>query len=177
MGFAVRTSGDPLAAQNAVRAAFHSVDPTLPIAGVATMDQLIEQSTGSRRFAMLLLGGFAALAMVLASIGLYGVMSYTVTQRSRELGVRVALGADTRAVMGLVMGQGARLALVGVGIGLATSLAVTRLLKNMLFNLSATDPATFVSISLLLIAVALLASYLPARRATRVDPMQSLRAE
>jgi putative ABC transport system permease protein len=177
MGFAVRTSGEPRAAENAVRAAFRSVDPTLPIAGVATMHTLIEQSTGARRFAMLLLGGFAALAMVLASIGLYGVMSYTVTQRARELGVRVALGADARAVMALVMGQGARLALVGVGIGLAASLAVTRLLKNMLFNLSATDPTTFISISLLLIAVALLASYLPARRATRVDPMQSLRAE
>jgi ABC-type antimicrobial peptide transport system permease subunit len=177
MGFAVRTSGDPLAAENSVRAAFRSVDPNLPIAGVSTMDNLIEQSTGSRRFAMLLLGGFAALAMVLASIGLYGVMSYTVTQRARELGVRVALGADTRAVMALVMGQGARLALVGVGIGLAASLAVTRLLKNMLFNLSATDPTPFVTISLLLIVLALLASYLPARRATRVDPMQSLRAE
>jgi ABC-type antimicrobial peptide transport system permease subunit len=126
---------------------------------------------------MLLLGGFAALAMVLASIGLYGVMSYMVTQRSRELGVRVALGANTRDVLGLVLGQGAKLALLGVVIGLAASFAVTRVMTNMLFNVSATDPLTFVVISLLLISVALVASYLPARRATKVDPIVALRAE
>jgi ABC-type antimicrobial peptide transport system permease subunit len=126
---------------------------------------------------MLLLGGFAALAMVLASIGLYGVMSYMVTQRSRELGVRVALGANTRDVLRLVLGQGARLALGGVVIGLAAAFAVTRVMTKMLFNVSATDPVTFVVISLLLIGVAMLASYLPARRATKVDPIVALRAE
>jgi predicted permease len=177
MGYTVRTSGDPLALANAVRGAIRSVDPDLAMANVSTMDALIEGSTGPRRFAMLLLGGFALLALTLASIGLYGVMSYTVTQRTRELGVRMALGAEAREVMGLVLRQGLRLALVGVGIGLLASLLMTRLLKSMLYDLSATDPVTFASISLLLIAVALIASYLPARRATKVDPIVALRAE
>lgn len=177
LGFTVRTTGDPLAALGTVRAAIRAVDPDLPVAGVETMERLIDQSTGSRRFAMLLLGGFALLAMVLASIGLYGVMSYTVTQRSRELGVRLALGADRREVLSLVLGQGFRLALTGVAVGLVVSLAVTRVMKNMLFNLSTTDPLTFLTIALLLVAVALVASYLPARRATRVDPIVALRSE
>ena len=177
LGFTVRTAGDPLAALGTVRAAVRSVDPDLPVAGVDTMERLIDQSTGSRRFAMLLLGGFALLAMVLASIGLYGVMSYTVTQRSRELGVRLALGADPRAVLGLVLGQGFRLAITGVALGLIVALAVTRVMKNMLFNLSAVDPLTFLTIALLLVAVALLASYLPALRATRVNPIEALRSE
>jgi putative ABC transport system permease protein len=149
----------------------------MPLANVNTMEDLIAQSTGSRRFAMLLLGGFAVLAMTLASIGLYGVMSYTVTQRARELGVRLALGADQREVLGLVLRQGLRLALTGVGIGLVAAFAVTRVMKNMLFNLSATDPLTFLAIAVLLVAVALLASYLPALRATRVDPIVALRSE
>ena len=177
LGFTVRTTGDPLAALGAVRAAVRSVDPELPLANVASMDHLIEQSTGTRRFAMLLLGGFAMLAMTLASIGLYGVMSYTVTQRARELGVRLALGADAREVLGLVLLQGLRLALTGVAIGLLAAFAVTRVMKNMLFNLSATDPLTFLTIALLLVAVALVASYLPALRATRVDPIVALRSE
>jgi putative ABC transport system permease protein len=121
--------------------------------------------------------GFSLLAMTLASIGLYGVMSYTVSQRSRELGVRLALGADSREVLGLVLVQGLRLALAGVVIGLVAAFAVTRVMKNMLFGLSSTDPLTFVAISLLLVAVALVASYLPALRATRVDPVVALRTE
>ncbi len=177
LGLVVRTESDPLRALGVVRAAVHSVDPDLPLAGVTTMGDLIDQSTGARRFAMLLLGGFAVLAMVLASVGLYGVMSYTVTQRAREFGLRVALGAKSGEVVALVLRQGARLALTGVAIGLVVAFAVTRALKTMLFDLSATDPVTFVTISLLLVAVALLASYLPARRATRVDPMVALRAE
>ena len=177
LGFTVRTTGDPLAALGTVRAAVRSVDPELPLANIASMDHLIEQSTGTRRFAMLLLGGFALLAMTLASIGLYGVMSYTVTQRARELGVRLALGADAREVLGLVLLQGLRLALTGVAIGLLAAFAVTRVMKNMLFDLSATDPLTFLTIALLLVAVALVASYLPALRATRVDPIVALRSE
>jgi putative ABC transport system permease protein len=177
LGLVVRTTGEPMSAVAAMRAAVRSVDPDVPLAQINTMEALIEGTTGSRRFSMLLLGGFAALAMILASIGLYGVMSYMVTQRSRELGVRVALGANTRDVLGLVLGQGAKLAFAGVAIGLVASFAVTRVMTRMLFDVSATDPVTFVVISLLLIAVALLASYLPARRATKVDPIVALRAE
>ena len=177
LGYTVRTTGDPLAALGAVRAAVRSVDPDLPLANVNTMEKLIESSTGQRRFAMLLLVGFALLAMTLASIGLYGVMSYTVSQRARELGVRLALGAGSREVLGLVLIQGLRLTLAGVAIGLVAAVGVTRVMKNMLFGLSTTDPLTFVSISLLLVAVALVASYLPALRATRVDPVVALRTE
>ena len=177
LGYVVRTAGDPMAALPSVRAAVRSVDPELPLANVNTMEKLIESSTGQRRFAMLLLIGFSLLAMTLASIGLYGVMSYTVSQRSRELGVRLALGADSREVLGLVLGQGLRLALAGVVIGLVAAFGVTRVMKNMLFGLSSTDPLTFVAISLLLVAVALVASYLPALRATRVDPVVALRTE
>jgi putative ABC transport system permease protein len=177
LGYVVRTAGDPMAALSSVRAAVRSVDPELPLANVNTMEQLIDSSTGQRRFAMLLLIGFSLLAMTLASIGLYGVMSYTVSQRSRELGVRLALGAGSREVLGLVLAQGLRLAFAGVVIGLVTAFGVTRVMKNMLFGLSSTDPLTFVTISLLLVAVALVASYLPALRATRVDPVVALRTE
>jgi putative ABC transport system permease protein len=177
LGYVVRGAGDPMAALPSVRAAVRSVDPELPLANVSTMEQLIDGSTGQRRFAMLLLIGFSLLAMTLASIGLYGVMSYTVSQRSRELGVRLALGADSREVLGLVLVQGLRLALAGVVIGLVAAFGVTRVMKNMLFGLSSTDPLTFVAISLLLVAVALVASYLPALRATRVDPVVALRTE
>jgi len=173
----VRTAGDPMAALGAVRAAVRSVDPDLPIANPSDMESLIESTTGPRRFAMVLLAGFAGLALTLASIGLYGVMSFVVTQRERELGVRMALGAATRDVLGLVLGQGVRLALGGVLIGLAAAFAVTRVMKGMLFEVSATDPVTFAAIALLLVGVAALASYLPARRAMRVDPIEALRAE
>ena len=177
MGFTVRTAGDPLAALATIRRTVASVDPDLPLAGAATMESLIDSSLGSRRVAMLLLGGFAALALVLASVGLYGVMSYTVTQRAREMGVRLALGAASADVLGLVLRQGVNLTLLGVGIGLVTAVAVTRVMKTMLFGVGATDPLTFVTIPLVLLAVALLATYLPARRATRTDPIVALRAE
>jgi putative ABC transport system permease protein len=177
LGYAVRTAGDPLAALGVVRAAVRSVDPNLPLDQPKSMDALIGQSLGPRRFGMLLLAGFAVLALVLASIGLYGVMSYTVTQRARELGVRLALGASTRDVVGLVLVQGVRLVLIGVGIGLVAALSLTRVMRTLLFDVSTTDPITFAAISLLLLAVALLASYLPARRATVVDPVVALRTE
>ncbi|MEO8633671.1 MAG: ABC transporter permease [Gemmatimonadales bacterium] len=177
LAYAVRVSGDPKAIASLVRQAVASVDADLPVSNVSTMDELIEGTTGPRRFAMLLLGSFSVLAAALAAIGLYGVMSYTVTQRSRELGVRLALGAVQRDVLKLVLGQGLRLALIGVGVGLVAALVLTRLLRSMLFNVSATDPLTFVLIPLLLLAVTLLASWIPARRATRVDPAVVLRAD
>ena len=176
-GYTVRTAGQPLQAVNAIRAAIRSVDGDVPISQVNTMDALIDEANGPRRFAMVLLGSFAALAMILASIGLYGVMSYIVTQRERELGVRVALGASTREVLGLVLGQGLKLVVVGIALGLAASLGLTRFMERMVFNVSTTDPLTFAAMSLMLILVALLASYLPARRATKVDPIEALRAE
>jgi len=177
LNLAIRTTGDPMAAAGAVRAAINGLDPDLPVTNVRTMDQLIEASTGQRRFAMLLLGLFSGIALLLASVGLYGVMSYTVTQRAPELGVRMALGAGARDVLRLVLGQGMRLALLGVGIGLLAALAVTRLLRSMLFGVSATDPLTYLGISLLLLGVTLVACWLPAHRATRVDPVVVLRAD
>ena len=176
-GFTVRTTVSPLAELPAVTTAVHGVDADLPLANVHSMDDLVQGTLGSRRFAMLLLTGFAALAMVLASIGLYGVMSYTVSQRSRELGVRLALGAATSDVLGLVLRQGVTLALAGVGVGLVAAFALTRVMRTMLFGVGATDPLTFVTIPLVLVAVAMLATYLPARRATRTDPIVALRAE
>ncbi len=172
-----RTAAPPATVLGAVRAAVHSVDPNLPLANVHTMDDLVGDSLGARRFAMALLGGFAVLAILLASIGLYGVMSYTVTQRIRELGVRLALGADRGQVLGLVLRQGAMLALIGVGIGLVAALAVTRVMSGMLYDVGATDPVTFAATAIALVGVALLASYFPARRATRIDPLAALRQE
>ena len=141
------------------------------------MEQAISASVASPRFLMLLIGLFAALALVLTAVGIYGVVSYSVGQRTREIGIRMALGAPRRIVLGLVLGQGMKVALVGIGIGLAGSLALTRLIANQLFEVSPTDPATFVLIAVLLALVATAACYLPARRATKVDPMLSLRYE
>ncbi|MEP6590070.1 MAG: ABC transporter permease [Gemmatimonadota bacterium] len=189
MTFAVRTSGDPLAATAGVRGALKPIDPDIAIANIHQMDELISISTGPRRFSMVLLTVFSLLAAGLAAIGLYGVMSYSVTQRAKELGVRLALGASPRAVRQMVMSQGMRLAMVGIGFGLVAALALTTLLKaldtkaavgatdRLLFDVSATDPLTFVGIPLLLLGVTLFASWLPARRATTVDPVEALRGE
>lgn len=177
MVMAVRTSGDPLAIVPQVKAAIKTVDADLPMSNINPMNQLIEDSTGSRRFSMVLLAVFSSLAAALAAIGLYGVMSFTVTQRSKELGVRLALGAVPADVLKLVLHQGMKLVAVGVGIGLTAALILSRVLQSMLFNVSATDPLTFVSIALLLMGVTLIATWLPARRATRVDPVVVLRDE
>ncbi len=178
LAYAVRAgAGDPLAQVRSVRTALKSVDPDLPLSNVNTMAQLVDDSTGSRRFSMVLLAVFSGLAAALAAIGLYGVMSFIVTQRARELGVRLALGAKSVDVLGLVLRQGMWLVALGVALGLAAALILTRVLQTMLFNLSATDPLTFLVISLLLVGVTLLATWLPARRATRVDPSVVLREE
>ncbi|HWO03112.1 MAG TPA: FtsX-like permease family protein, partial [Blastocatellia bacterium] len=140
-------------------------------------EERLRQSLSQPRFSTVLLGLFACVALMLAAVGIFGVMSYVVTQRTHEIGIRMALGAQRRDVLKLVVGHGMRLTLIGLGIGLAASLALTRLMSSLLFAVSPTDPLTFVAISLLLVAVALLATYLPARRATKVDPMIALRYE
>ena len=173
----VRTAGDPESQVAAVTDAARSIDGNVTVYDVKTMEQRLSDSLARRRFAMLALGLFAVLAMVLAAVGIYGVMSYSVTQRTREIGIRMALGAPSRDVLKLVVGQGMLLAAVGVSIGLASAFAATRLMTSLLFGVSATDPVTFVIPGVVLAGVALLACYIPARRATRVDPMVALRCE
>jgi ABC-type antimicrobial peptide transport system permease subunit len=153
------------------------VDPDQPVYEVLTMQEVIDRSVANRRLNLLLLGTFAVIALVLAAAGLYGVISYLVAQRTRELGIRMALGAARPSVLALVVGQGMALAGLGVAIGLVSAFAVTRFLSSQLFGVGATDPSTFVGVSLLLVGVAFLASLLPAMRATRVDPVAALRDE
>jgi putative ABC transport system permease protein len=141
------------------------------------MTKLVDDAVARRRFNALLTGVFAAVALILASVGIFGVLNYTVTQRTQEIGLRVALGAQTRDVLRLVLGQGVRLIVTGLGIGLLASFALTRVLAGMLFGVTPTDPLTFATVSLLLAAVALLACYIPARRAMKVDPLRALRYE
>ena len=144
---------------------------------IRTVEFLVNRATADRKFLMALMGIFATLALVLTIIGLYGVISYLVNQRTQEIGIRMALGAQMRDIMGLVLKQGMVLVLTGVGLGLAAAWMLTRVMSRLLFQVSATDPLTFVGISLLLITVALLACYIPARRATKVDPLVALRYE
>jgi putative ABC transport system permease protein len=177
LAFAVRTAGDPAQYVNQMRRAVRSVDPDQPISDVRTMDELIAQSVGQRRLSMLLLSLFSGIALVLASVGIYGLMSYSVTQRARELGVRIALGARRGDVLGLVLRQGMSLALVGIMVGVGAAFALTRLIGSQLYGVRATDPATFLGVALLLGATALVANLLPALRATRVDPAVVLREE
>jgi len=173
----VRTASNPLAIVAAVRDVIHKVDPNLPLTRVMTMDGLLSDSVSPRRFSAALIGIFAALALLLAAVGIYGVMSYTVSQRTQEIGVRMALGAQVDHVRGMILGQTLKLTLLGVGIGLAGSFVVARFLASLLFGVGTYDPITFLGVAVLLIAVALAASYMPARRAMRVDPIVALRYE
>jgi len=175
--FVARSNADALSLAGAARHAVNSVDPELPVYDVATMQELVAQSVSEPRFNTVLLGVFAGLALVLATLGIYGVMSYTVTQRRHEIGVRMALGAERRDVLRLVVGQGLILTSIGVAIGLAGAFGLTRFLAGFLFGVRPTDPITFVTISVLLMAVSAAASYIPARRAMKVDPMVALRYE
>jgi predicted permease len=172
---AIRTDGDPLRFTSAVREQVRALDKDQGISAVRTMDDLVEEEVGQRRLLVILLGSFAGVALMLALIGIYGVIAYSVAQRTREMGIRRALGAQHGDILRLVVVQGFRLAVAGVAIGLAGAYGLTRLMESLLFHVSATDPATFVGVALLFLFVALAASYTPARRATRIDPMAALR--
>src|SRR5205085_1088331 len=173
----VRTTADAASMTGGVRQAVWAVDKDQPISNRRTMDQVFAAAISKERFQTLLLGLFAALALVLACVGLYGVISYSVAQRTHEIGVRVALGAQSVDVLKLVIRQGMTLTLVGLIVGIGTGLAVTRVLTDMLYGVTATDPVTFGFVPALLLVVAFLACYVPARRATRVDPLEALRYE
>jgi putative ABC transport system permease protein len=174
---AVQTSTTPEALTSAIREQVRGLDPDQPVTSVRTMDQLLSRTLSEAKFSLLLFGLFAALALVLAAIGIYGVIATGVTQRTHEIGLRMALGAQKRDILRMVIGQGMMLVLLGVAAGLASAVVLTRLMSTLLFGVSATDPMTLTLITLLLAAVALLACYLPARRATKVDPMVALRYE
>jgi len=173
----VRTTGDPLKLAPSVRQQIWAINPNIPVVDVMAMEQIVAESIAPRRFQMLLFGAFAAVALLLAAVGVYGVISYSVSRRTHEIGIRMALGARPHDVLLMVVRQGMTLVIVGVTIGLTAAVALTRVMKSLLFELSATDPATFAVIASLLIGVALLACYLPARRAMKVDPMVALRHE
>jgi putative ABC transport system permease protein len=178
MSLVVRAqSGDPMRLAAPIRAELAAIDKNQPVHSFKPLAATVSELVAPQRFTTMLLSGFAGLAALLAAIGIYGVMSYTVTQRTREIGVRVALGAQARDVLRVVMKQGVILVAVGLTIGLAASFALTRLISDLLFGVEATDPATLVAITLLLLVVALVASYIPARRATKVDPLIALRYE
>jgi putative ABC transport system permease protein len=173
----IRTTVEPLSLSEPVRQAIWKVDAEQPMWKIRTVEFLVNRSTADRKFLMALMGIFAAVALVLTIVGLYGVISYLVNQRTQEIGIRMALGAQMRDIMGMVLKQGMVLVLTGVVLGLAAAWLLTRLMSRLLYQVSATDPLTFVGISLMLVSVALLACYIPARRATKVDPLVALRYE
>jgi predicted permease len=173
--FVARTAVEPAALAPAVRRAVWSLDRSVTISQVQTMEQVVTQANARPRFYLLLLGTFAAVALILAAVGIYGVISYSVSRRRHEIGLRMALGAGERDVLRLVVRQGMRVALAGAGAGLAGALVLTRLMSTLLYGVGSNDPVTFSLVTLVLTAVALLASYIPARRATRIDPLVALR--
>jgi len=173
----LRTEGDPAAVAGLVRKAVERHDPREVIYGMQSLDSVMAGSLAARRITMILLGVFALLALVLACVGIYGVISFVVARRTHEIGVRMALGAERRDVMRLVLGEGVRMVLAGLTAGVAAALGLTRLIAGLLFGVAPQDPLTFASVAILLTAVALLACYFPARRAVRVDPVVALRHE
>jgi putative ABC transport system permease protein len=170
------SDADTRSVTSAARGILRDLDPEIP-PKFQTFQQVYSASLGSRKFNVMLIGFFGITALLLATTGVFGVMAYSVSRRTRELGVRIALGATSRDVLRMVLGQGMRTILIGVAIGIAGSFALTRTLSSLLFGVTATDPVTFAGVTLLLIAVAMLACYIPARRATKVDPMVALRYE
>jgi predicted permease len=177
MDVVLRTTQDPASIAASAREAIHAVNPDLPIANVRTMNDVVSESMAQPRFVMLLLGAFGGLALLLAAVGMYGVISYNVAQRTQEIGICMALGAQRRNILQMVLGQGGRLVCAGVAIGLVVAVAVTRVMSSFLYGVQATDPATFAAVVILLALVAFAACYIPARRAMKVDPMVALRHE
>jgi putative ABC transport system permease protein len=177
MTFVVRAGRDPAALAAAARAAVRQLDPTQPIAGVRTLERVVADSVAPRRFALQLLGIFACLALALAAVGVYGVTYDSIVQRTRELGLRIALGAQPRQVLSLLAARAGALVVLGLAIGLAAALAATRAMSSMLYGVSPADPATYAGGALLLILAALLAVWIPGRRATHLDPMTALRSD
>ena len=177
MIFMVRAQRNPLSLSEPARRIIRGLDPAQPIAEIRTMEDLLGENFARQRFSAWLLSGFSMVALVLAGVGIYGVLAYSVTERTRELGVRAALGADSARIIALVLKTGARPVVGGLVIGVAGALALTGLLKSLLFGIGPRDPLTFIVVPCLLAAVALIAAYLPARRAARLDPMDALRAE
>jgi putative ABC transport system permease protein len=177
MNIVVRSAGDPAMLSTVVRQSIHAIDPDEATSTFRTMDNVIALSAAGDRFNTLLLGAFGAIALLLTAAGIFGVLSYLVTQRTREIGLRMALGAQPQEVLRVIVGHGLRLVLLGLCIGVAAALVVTRWMSSVLFDVKPTDPLTFASVAVLLTVVAFLASYVPARRAMRVDPMVALRYE
>jgi putative ABC transport system permease protein len=175
--FAIRTASDPLDVAMAVRQAVHQVDNDQPVIQLRSMQEVISESIWRQHVSASLLGIFAAIALVLAAVGIYGVISYSISRRTHELGIRSALGATRRDVLELVLRDGLRLTLIGVVAGIILAFGLTRTLRSLLFGVTSTDPVTFAGMVVLLVTTALLACYIPARRATRVDPMVALRYE
>jgi ABC-type antimicrobial peptide transport system permease subunit len=175
--YVVRFTTVPPNVESVLRQAVESVNPTLVARRARVADDYLREALAPTRFTLALLGAFAGVALVLAVVGLYGSIAYTVTQRTREIGIRIALGASSKAVTRLVVGDGVRLAMLGLVIGIGTAIATTRTLSSLLYAVTASDPATFAVIAALVAAVAVAASYLPARRAVRVDPVDALRAD
>jgi putative ABC transport system permease protein len=173
----IRTERNALGSANAVRQQIRSLDPNQTVPNSDTLENLISRSIAPQRFNLALLSVFASIGLLLTLVGVYGVMSYHVAENTREIGIRVALGAQRRDILKLVIGQGLALALIGVAVGMALALGVTRLMDSLLFGVTTTDPLTFAIVAILFGAVALVACYLPARRATKVDPMIALRCE
>ncbi|MCP5119353.1 MAG: FtsX-like permease family protein [bacterium] len=175
--YVLRTTGDPTALSGSIRQAVLAIDPGRPVHNLRSMEEMLAGSLVPQRFAVTLLAIFAGLALAMAALGLYGVISYSVTQRTREIGIRAALGARNRQVLAMVVLSGMRFAAAGIAAGLAGALALSRLLESQLFETSAFDPLTFGAVAAVLTLVTLLACYLPARRATKVDPVVALRYE
>jgi putative ABC transport system permease protein len=177
LSWIVRTTGEPTALTSAVRSVVRELDPLLPVANLSTLDTYVRRAMASTRFALILIASFGAIALLLAAVGLYGVLAFAVRQRTAEIGLRVAMGATQRRILGLVVSQGLALGLAGVGIGTLGALALTRVMRSLLVGVTPTDPLTFSSIALAFLLVAAFASWLPARRAARIDPITALRAD